>query len=376
MENKNIEANIPKFIFSDIQGNRTSLMKEPSICPDECLKKMMKERFGDVCSNFNDDILSYTQEEVFNKLGKLIQICQAKERNIRPQLEQLCYTALVDLFNIPEDTIELKLSLDEEISKDKCFPITPKTGMNDKYNEYSELEKEAFEIQKRRILNIIITGAAMDLVNRGLKRVLSDIFEMDEELPHLYSKIMKINEYLNFISDIKITDKNPQQGGYEELTLGTTLKTPIVDAHGIIFPILLQESIRCLLELCISNGLPNDEKEANKIMDKADALIYSVWDERIGAAVWKFISHAMKGKYLNTKVLPSMFANISSLPVEEFIDYARETFCMTKKGTRMNCVLYDETEHEIEYDDFEVQLMQKQNDNSVINDEYFSEDEL
>lgn len=376
MENKNIEANIPKFIFSDIQGNRTSLMKEPSICPDECLKKMMKERFGDVCSNFNDDILSYTQEEVFNKLGKLIQICQAKERNIRSQLEQLCYTALVDLFNIPEDTIELKLSLDEEICKDKCFPITPKTGMNDEYNEYSELENEAFEIQKRRILNIIITGAAMDLVNRGLKRVLSNIFEMDEELPHLYSKIMKINEYLNFISDIKITDKNPQQGGYEELTLGTTLKAPVVEAHGIIFPILLQESIRCLLELCISNGLPNDEKEANKIMDKADALMYSVWDERIGAAVWKFISRPMAGKYLNTKVLPSMFANISSLPVEEFINYARETFCMTKKGTRMNRILYDETEHEIEYDDFEGQLMQKQNDASVINDEYFSEDEL
>ena len=42
----------------------------------------------------------------------------------------------------------------------------------------------------------------------------------------------------------------------------------------------------------------------------------------------------------------------------------------------MNAILYDETKHENDYDDFEGRLMQRQSDADVIEDEYFLEDEL
>ena len=86
----NDKNKLPKFIVDGIETNRTSLLKEPVICPDEQLLKLMNARFAAVCSNFNDNILAHAPTEVFNKLSKLIQICQAKERNIRPQLEKLC----------------------------------------------------------------------------------------------------------------------------------------------------------------------------------------------------------------------------------------------------------------------------------------------
>ena len=209
---------LPQFIVDGIETNRTSLMKEPVICPDEQLLKLMNARFAAVCSNFNDNILAHAPTEVFNKLGRLIQICQAKERNIRPQLEKFCYNTIVELFDIPEDCITLSLSIDESISPDKSFQVSPKTGSNEEpYREYADIENDSKEIQKRRILNIMVTGAAMDLTNRGLKKILSEVFDLDEELPHLYSKILKINEYLNFVSNIKISDKNPQQAGYENV---------------------------------------------------------------------------------------------------------------------------------------------------------------
>lgn len=196
MENKN---NLPQFIIDNIEANKTSLLKEPSICPDEQLLKLMNARFISICTNFNDNILAHTPKEVFNKLSRLIQICQAKERNIRPQLEKLCYNTLVELFDIPEDSVDFILKIDEKISMDKIFQITPKTGNSEEtYNEYADIENDSKELQKRRILNIIITGAAMDLANKAMKKALSETFELDEELPHLYSKIMKINEYLNF----------------------------------------------------------------------------------------------------------------------------------------------------------------------------------
>ena len=367
---------LPQFIVDSIETNRTSLMKEPVICPDEQLLKLMNARFTAVCSNFNDNILAHAPTEVFNKLGRLIQICQAKERNIRPQLEKFCYNTIVELFDIPEDCITLSLSIDESISPDKSFQVSPKTGSNEEpYREYADIENDSKEIQKRRILNIMVTGAAMDLTNRGLKKILSEVFDLDEELPHLYSKILKINEYLNFVSNIKISDRNPQQAGYENLTLGTTASIPKIDAHGLIFPILLQEAIRGLLELCVSNGLPDDEKIALKVIDKADALMYSVWDERIGPEIWNYVCKSASSN-IDTKIIPSMLSNISTLPVDDFIGYARETFCRTEKGKRMNAILYDETKHEKDYDDFEGRLMQKQSDADVIEDEYFLEDEL
>ena len=373
MENKN---NLPQFIIDNIEANKTSLLKEPSICPDEQLLKLMNARFISICTNFNDNILAHTPKEVFNKLSRLIQICQAKERNIRPQLEKLCYNTLVELFDIPEDSVDFILKIDEKISMDKIFQITPKTGNSEEtYNEYADIENDSKELQKRRILNIIITGAAMDLANKAMKKALSETFELDEELPHLYSKIMKINEYLNFVSNIKITDDNPQQAGFENLTLGTSLKAPVLEAHGLIFPILLQESIRGLLELCISNGLPDDENLAIKIIDKADALMYSVWDERIGPEIWNFICKS-GGNDMPTKIVPYILSNMSTLPADDFIAYARETFCRTEKGKHMNAILYDETRHENDYGDIENRLMKKQNDFDVIEDEYFLDDEL
>lgn len=362
---------LPSFIIKDIEGNKTSIMKEPSICPDICIEKLLEKRFSKICDNFNDDITSYSNTEIFNKLNKLIQICQAKERSIRPQLEKICYNALVDLFNLPKDTFILEFHLDEDISKNKNFNITPQSGEGVVYKDYSELENLLNEVQKRRVLNIIITGFAINLVNDGIKKSLSDIFSLDEELPHLYSKILKINEYLNFVSNNKLTDKNPQQAGYSKLILRGETQLPILESHGIIFPILLQESIRCFLEYSISNGLPQDKGLADKVIDKCDALMFSIWDERIGPEICKRID-----RKIGTKMIPLMVKNISSLPANDFIEYARETFCDTERGHHMNDILYDETLYEYQYSDFEERLLQKQNDADVINDEYFDENEL
>lgn len=372
---RDMRSHMPKFIMSDIKSNNTSILKDPNICYDEQMFNIISSRFSHICDNFNDDILSYPKEEIFNKIGKLMQICQAKERNIRPQLEKLCFNAIVELFDIPEDTVLISLNLLEDIEQGKSFNVQPKTGEENAYEQFSDIENEAKEVQKRRFLNILITGAAVSLTNIGLKKILSDLFDLDEELPHLYSKILKVNEYFNFISNIKITDRNPQQAGYEEVMLGTSVNQPSVKAYGLILPVLLQEAIRGLLELCISNGLPDNENFAKLIIDKADALMYEPWDERIGPELWRFIAES-SGCMTNTKIIPMMLSNLSSLDTDDILDFARENLAFTKQAKKMNAFLYQETRHDIEYDGFQDRIMQKQTDADVIEDEYFKEDEL
>lgn len=372
---RDMRSHMPKFIMADIKSNNTSILKNPNICYDEQLLNIVSSRFSHICDNFNDDILSYSKEEIFNKIGKLMQICQAKERNIRPQLEKICFNGIVELFDIPEDTVSISLNLLEDIEQGKSFNVQPKTGTENAYEQFSDIEHEAKEVQKKRFLNILITGAAISLTNAGLKKILPDLFDLDEELPHLYSKILKVNEYFNFVNNIKITDRNPQQAGYEEVTLGTSNSQPSVKAYGLILPILLQEAIRGLLELCISNGLPDDENFAKLIIDKADALMYEPWDERIGPELWRFFMET-SGCMANTKIIPMMLSNLSSLDTDDILDFARENLSFTKNAKRMNMRLFQMTKHDVEYDGFQDRIMKKQNDADVIEDEYFEEDEL
>ena len=97
---------------------------------------------------------------------------------------------------------------------------------------------------------------------------LGKIFELDEELPHLYSRLMKLNELYLFISKIKIRDGFLQQGGYVEVTLPSDEKIANVNVNAMIFPILLTESIRGILELSASFGLPDEQDLSNQVMKK------------------------------------------------------------------------------------------------------------
>ena len=74
------------------------------------LEKVVVKRYEHVCKYFLDNIDNVTKEEVSNKIDKLIKKCIEKERPIRPQLENLCYNTLIDLFNIPEDSFSYAFS--------------------------------------------------------------------------------------------------------------------------------------------------------------------------------------------------------------------------------------------------------------------------
>ena len=50
----------------------------------------------------------------------------------------------------------------------------------------------------------------------------------------------------------------------------------------MIFPILLTESIRGILELSASFGLPDEQDLSNQVMKIADSLEYEPWDMRLG----------------------------------------------------------------------------------------------
>ena len=364
---------LPSHIFSDINSGNTPLSKLPCFPNSGLLLDIAKKRFDDVKAEFSDDITSYENEEVISKLSKLFAKCLKKEEPIRSQLEKICLNSIVELFDIPEDGVRFECELTPNISNHTEFHITPDTDENFEYEDYAAIETEDSDTQKRIMLDALIVGGAIRLSETALKNAFGKIFEIDEELPHLYSKIMKINDYLIFSQPFEIKDESHKQGGYVKVTLGNDLTPNKIEARAVIAPILLIELLRGCFELWASNGLPDDMWRAKAAINKADALVNDPWYSRIGPVLWDRIADSAK---LENKSLPTFVMNLSMLPEEEFNSTLKEIFAGTRLGKEEISKLAEKSKYDDEYSSFEYDIRQKQSEKGIIEDGYFTEEEL
>ena len=200
-----------------------------------------------------------------------------------------------------------------------------------------------------------------------------DIFSLDEELPHLYSQIMKINDYLVFVSDVKIEDKDHKQGGTVEVKLAKEEdEIPTIKATGMILPILIHETISGLIELIATNGLPDDKESARRILNVSDAIENEPWVMRLGQAFWDPISGETS---ISADMVLHIMLSLSCMDSERFMSLIREMTDGTRKWRNEISSILSQAEYNKEYSDFETDLATKRKEN-VIADSYFTEEEL
>lgn len=336
-------------------------------------QKILAKRFLEVKEYFNDDIQNEEKTTVINQYLKILSICQKKEQAIKNQLESLCYNTLIELFNIPEGQMNITIELVDSINDSAQFHISPDTNEDYEYESIKAIDDEDIEVQKRRLTNIITCGATEYAFKESKSKYIEKLFDLDEELPHLYSKLMKLNEYLLFTTDVKITDKHPHQGGYSKITLGNDEKLAKIETKAITFPMLLFESIKGVLELIASNGLPDDIGEANNILNKADILEKEPSDMRLGEGVFNILT-------LNSKplvsILPDFIHKLTALEANSFNDLIHEVLKNTKEGKRSIKELLDDCVYSFEYSKFNDDILKKQTDKSIIDDGFFTLEEL
>lgn len=336
-------------------------------------KKLLSKGFDNALSFFSDDITSVPVKTVVNHFNRLISICNKKEQSIRPQLERLCYNTIIQIFNIPEDEVAFTCDLVDFIDKGKEFHISPDTNEEFEYENIDAIDNENIEVEKRRLVNTLVVGASQKIFNDAKKIYINDLSDLDEELPYLYSKLIKLNNYLLFCENIKIDDENHHQGGYVKVTLGNDRKLSKIEVKAINFPILLIESIKGIMELLSSNGLPDELSMAENVINKSDTLEEEPWDMRFGFGLWDMIT---LGENLNTKIIPDFFSKLVSLNADDFISLINELAHNTRQGKQSIQELIDDCEYTIEYDDFEKDILTKKNDMDMIEDAYFSSEEL
>lgn len=318
--------------------------------------------------DFNDDIENIPIDKVTNEFNKLLNICIKKEQNIRPQLEQLCYNTVVSIFNIPEDTIDMELNLVNQVEPTRIFHIAPDVDEDYEYDSVEVMDSEEGEVSKRKLINILTQGISDYILNKVIKACFYEIFDLDEELPHIYSKILKLNRYILYSKDVVITDNDHHQGGYVEVKLNDEMTVNNITVKAVIFPILLSETIKGLLEIVSSNGLPDDIEVAKKVINKADILPQEPWNMRLGLPLWK---RMIGNTEITLSDIPKAFEILVNADCESFNDLFNEITNNTKKGKFIIRNIFDSVHHDSEYNSFLDGMMQKHKEKTIIDEVEF-----
>lgn len=368
-------SELPQDIKNVLRNHKTSLGAHPSFPPEEEIPfdaLVTQERLEEVVAKVETVVVdNYQPKNIEKHLQNLIKRCKEIESNFKSKLENICYNYVIDLFQVPEGLVAFDCTLVENVDSDKA-PIKAKETIE--FDNIKQRTRLHDAVYKRRIINAIITGGALRLSWID-KRLIGEIYELNPELPSLYRDIVILNEYLLFTkNNMGISEKNKKQSGISYLTIGDENTKNKVMVQAEIFPILLYESIRGVLEMFAAYGLPSSKQECAYVMSKADFINAEPWDMRMGPELWDYLIDAFDNP--ETSDLPMILTILFSQQTGKFNNILQEIFGKTKASKVIAQKMLNKAYSELEIDDFEELMHKKQTENDIITDNYFLPEEL
>lgn len=371
-----MDISVSKHILNAINKNETSLGDHPALPPDDeskFLTKIVEHEFGYQTSAAGVDNI----EEIKNILPTMVTSCKKKEEANRNALENLCIETVNRIMPIPDDTLNIEASLVNKVDIDSERLIPEKTD-DFSFDSIDDMKYLTDEIYKRRMLNCLISGASTRYVFKP-DFFLNDLYKINPELPHLYEQIMRYNEILLYSENDNITNENSTDAGCVNIYIETDMNKVRVQSEGIIFPVLLSETIKGLLELAVSHGLPKDRNKAEYVLKKADFKLAENWDLRLGMPLWDRIEKAFSNIDVNIDDvgLNFFFMQLSMLEPSEFNSFLQEVFLGTKRGLDRLSNMVNNIMREKDIDDFNDYMNNMNASQYQITDaDYFEPNEL
>ena len=369
--------NLPKNILDIILSNKTSLGDNPALPPDledKFLVFLVDKYYEELLTHFD----SIDIQELTDDLSSTMTECKNIENNNKEALEKLCSDIVNEIFNIPNDTLMIDMKLVDKVDT-KQERLVPESSEGFSFDSIEDINNLTDEIYKRRLLNVLIMGASM-YYSEHTEAYAHNLYKIDDRLKKLYDKIMCINDLLLFHTKQSLSNKQ-KDGGNVDVYISDELTPVRIESKGILFPILLEETIKGMLELSIAHGLPNERYKAEFITNKADFKLAELWDQRLGIPLWTRIIKTMDE--VNEDPLEIglnfFFMEISQLSPKQFNTAMQEIFANTKAGKHIVKEISNKIHHQKEMDDFNDYMSSHQSnqDEYPINDnDEFTADEL
>lgn len=370
---------LPDDVVDKIINNKTSLGNNPSI-PDifeePFLLKMAENGFDNAKNKLKEigEISDVEETKLEPALSKLILKCKEIEKPYRSELEKICMNFVIDLFRVPDETVDISVSLCDDVDMNRnSFIVDPNIEVPE-FDSVKNAISIRGEVYKRRMLNVLCTGAAMR-ISENFDNFINEINDINPKLIDLYNKIISLNTYLLYTkNDFGIDDNNKMQLGVVEVSLGNDETKSKIESQGVILPILLMETIKGFMELFISHGLPKDVNDAITVIGRSDFLKAEPWDMKFGPILWDLFYNSSND--VTYEELPYLIKIVSELSVNKFNFLMKEIFAKTKKGKHIMSKLSFKAKRNSEYDKFVDKMTKMKTDKGIITDDYIHPDEL
>lgn len=347
-------------IIGDVENDNTPFS---DFINKKTLENIVVKEYSKTKEEFSDNIEMFSLEQITTKLDKLIFVCQKKEKPLKEQLEKLCYDCSYVLKELSKIKYKISCNLVNEISDKKLFNISEEEYQ---YNSLDDKKIIASKEIQHKIVNLLTIGAAMYISENLFMRHLNDIFLLDNDLPHLYNKIVKINQYLLFITDCEITDSNNYQSAYNEINVDYNNKNIDLSSYGIIFPFLLAETIRGSISIFAFDSLPDDIEEAELILRHTENIKDEPLYMIIGKWLWSKIMNVVHDNSIET--ILAILEEFFSLDTSDFNKIMVEFINNTKIGDEMVGDIVRSAEYNNKYNSFTSSIKDRQKKELTITD--------
>jgi len=341
--------------------------------PDNFEELIASQRFQDVVQKVkNATGVENIDPQTFMSLQPMLmqaaqRVLQIESEN-RETLENLAVELVVNEMGIPEGDLQFDAKLEKpDISGMQKKPKEKKKKKKELEFPNFEMEDEAakrlqkldLEKQKRRFINSLIQGSAKKahymyhLVNEKLN-------DINPDLVGLYSIVMSVNDLMYWIMpDMEgmIGGGGAEQAmaGKEELDLETD--PPTIKAKGLMFPILVHELYKGVMEYVSAHGLPSDPDMADEVIGMEDTLPAEVWDLRLGPIIWEKFLEVYPDNFFDLdeqkRIKNYFYYRFVKLEAEEFLSLAKEILSGSQKGKDQVKNMIDDIVKQLKQEDYE-----------------------
>jgi len=347
------ERMLPK-IESDLKKRRHSLGDHPAFpASDETTfeQKIIGKRFGDVVDgvkrHFNTDEIDL--EQIMHGTIEAIVESRKIERLNKKALEELAVKMIREEYDMGADDVDIIVELVDEVDLEGTRLNESPLDVSDmEFDSHDDIESASGEVYKRRFINAMIQGAAKKC-NHMFHQVDEELTMMDPKLITQYNRMMSGADYTYYAID-KMEKGLP--GGVVRVELPKNEgEKPIIHAQAIVFPVLIHELVKGVMELLSSHGLPEDPKMREYVIAKADFLSAEPWDMRLGPGIWEKITEGIDAD--DFKIKHHIYSELCALPVNEFNKTIKEIMAGTKAGKSFITELAKEINSEMKIDEQE-----------------------
>lgn len=368
---------LPKYLIQTVLDKATSLGDHPALPPDEevpYLLELVKETYSHIMDemHYRDNVSVQDLKDEFEKLKTE---CKKHEEPVKEALHKICCDILSEIFDIPDDTVDIDVMLVDNCDMDK-YRMTPEPVDDFQFEDMDDMNDLSDRIYQRRMVDALVCGAAMRYAY-NVNRYDNTLSEIDPALPDLYRSLIRHRLAILFMTEDTVSSVDKQCDGVVDVVIPNEGDQIVMRAEATVFPFLLEQAVKGIFEIAAIRGLPKDQERAEYIIKKADYRLAENWDARIGGGLWDRLCGTFSKCGCDIDSIKPNFIvmEIASMKPDIFNVFMQNALKRTKKGLAMAKSLGNAIEYNKEADDFN-NFVKDKNRKYPINDEEYTSAEL